>query len=194
MDFDKHIKQICIKAGRQLNVLKRLSSQLSTENKLCIFRCFVLSHFNYCPIIWHFCSKQNTIKLERLQERGLRFVYNDYVSSYTDLLFRAGLPTLELGRLRNIATEMYKAINGHSPSYICNLIKERNSQYDFRQSQNVQIPRPNTTKYGKQSFRYFGSHLWNNLPIHIKQSNDVNSFKRLIKTWSGPSCKCNYCK
>jgi ribonuclease P/MRP protein subunit RPP40 len=194
LNFTKHIKEICIKAGRQLNVLKRLSSKLDKESRLCIFRCFVLSHFNYCPIAWHFCSKANTIKLEKLQQRGLRFVYNDYTSDYEQLLAKASLPTLELGRLRNICTEMYKAINGHSPNYICNLFQEKTTHYSLRDPLNIHIPRPKTTKFGKHSFRYFGSHLWNNLPSQIKQSKDINTFKNLIKSWTGPSCKCNFCK
>ena len=73
------------------------------------------SHFNYCPIVWHFCSRYNTVKLEKIQERGICFVFNDYSSSYEALLCKAGLSTLEIGRIRNIAVQMYKAINGYSP-------------------------------------------------------------------------------
>ena len=112
LNFNKHIQEICIKAGRQLNALKRLSQKLTTDSKLCIFRSFILSHFNYCPIVWHICSKYNTVKLDKIQERGLRFVYNDYSSSYEILLSKAGLCTLEIGRLRAIAVEMFKAMNG----------------------------------------------------------------------------------
>ena len=150
LTFDKHIHEMCVKAGRQLNILKRLSTKLSEESKLCIFRSFILSHFNYCPIVWHFCSRYNIVKLERIQERGLRFVFNDYFSSYEALLSKAGLSTLEIGRIRNIAVEMYKAINGYSPPYICSLIETRNSNYNLREPLNVNLPRPNSTKFGKK--------------------------------------------
>ena len=43
-----------------------------------IFHSFVLSNFNFCPLSWHFCSEANTKKIEKIQERALRFVYNDY--------------------------------------------------------------------------------------------------------------------
>ena len=58
----------------------------------------------------------------------------------------------------------------------------------------LDVPRYNTTKYDKHSFKYFGSQLWNNLPVSLKSSPDINDFKKLIKTWACPSCKCNYCK
>ena len=63
-------------------------------------------------------------KFERLQKRALRFIYNDYNRSttYQQLLARAGLPSLELNRLRKLALEAYKAINNLSPGYINELV------------------------------------------------------------------------
>ena len=54
LTFDKHIHVMCVKPGRQLNLLKRLSTKHSEKSKLCIFRSFILSHFNYCPIVCTF--------------------------------------------------------------------------------------------------------------------------------------------
>ena len=86
LNFDNQIKKICTKAAQQLNVLQRLSKFLSEDTKLLIFKSFIQSNFNYCPLIWHFCSKANTEKLEKLQHRALRIVFNDYTSSYENLL------------------------------------------------------------------------------------------------------------
>jgi hypothetical protein len=35
-------------------------------------------------LAWHFCTNKNSKKLEKVQERALRFVYEDYNSSYED--------------------------------------------------------------------------------------------------------------
>jgi hypothetical protein len=43
-------------------------------------------NLNFCPLAWHFCSKANTIKLEKIQERALRFIYEYYNSTYEELL------------------------------------------------------------------------------------------------------------
>jgi hypothetical protein len=42
--------------------------------------------FNYCPVIWHFCSEANTKKMEKIQERALKFIYNENHSTYEELL------------------------------------------------------------------------------------------------------------
>jgi hypothetical protein len=40
-------------------------------------------------LAWHFCTEKNSKKLEKVQERALRFVYEDYNSSYEELLHKA---------------------------------------------------------------------------------------------------------
>ena len=107
LNFNCHIHEICQKAARQINALKRLSKFLTLESRMAIFRSFIMSNFNYCSLVWHACgAKKNTRKLEKLQERALRFVYLDKVSSYDDLLTKANLTTLHLGRLKMLATEV----------------------------------------------------------------------------------------
>ena len=86
LNFDKHISEICKKSARQLNVLKRIGRYLNKLGRLTIYYSFILSNFNFCPVTWHFCSEKNTKKMEKIQERALRFIYNDYVLNYEELL------------------------------------------------------------------------------------------------------------
>ena len=82
LNFDIHISSIYRKASQQLNILKLLGPYLDRLSKLTIFHTFILSNFNFCPLAWHFCTDKNSTKLEKVQERALCFVYNDYTSSY----------------------------------------------------------------------------------------------------------------
>ena len=95
-----------------------------------MFKSFIRSNFNYCPVIWHFCSKANT---EKRQHRGLKIDFNDYSSSYSDLFNRVNLPTLQLARLRTIAIKAFKYVNDNSPTYIRNvtLISVALAQYEL---------------------------------------------------------------
>ena len=67
------------------------------------------------------------------------------------------------------------------------------SNYSTRRPLNLFVPRVNQTTYGLHSFRYQGTLLWNSLPEEIKTAANLNTFKKLIKNWSGPACKCNFC-
>jgi hypothetical protein len=48
------------------------------------------------------------ISVIKIQERALRFIYNDYNSTYENLLIVSKLPTLKVKRLRTMAIEVYK--------------------------------------------------------------------------------------
>ena len=92
LSFDLHISNVCKKASRQLNVLKRIGRNLCRLGKLNIYYSFIMSNFNYCPLVWHFCGEVNTKKIEKIQERALRFIYQDYNSSYDTLLGKSKAP------------------------------------------------------------------------------------------------------
>ena len=86
LTFNTHIGNLCKKAASQLNVLKRLSRFMGYNERRIIMQSFILSNFNYCALIWHFCSESNTAKIEKIQERALRLVLDDYISDYSTLL------------------------------------------------------------------------------------------------------------
>ena len=111
LTFNDHITDICKNSTRQLAVLKRLGHFLTLQGEIAIFKSFISSNLYYCPLIWHICSQCNTNKFEKVQERALRFVYNDYISSHADLLKTAGAEYLHIKRVHEMAREVFKIVN-----------------------------------------------------------------------------------
>jgi hypothetical protein len=193
LSFNEHIDTLCKKASKALNVLKRFSNILSTENKKRIFHTFIASQFNYCPIVWHFCFKRKTHMMEKIQERALRFVYNDYISTYFELLCRIKKDTLHMQRTKNILTFVYKCVNELGPSYLNDTFKVKECNYNFRDNQIVEQPKTNTVSHGINSILYHGAKLWNNLPMSVKSANNLNQFKLRIKRCKEILCQCSHC-
>jgi hypothetical protein len=54
-----------LSSTRQLNILKRISKYMTRLGRLTSYYSFILSNFNYCPVIWHYCSEKNSIKMEK---------------------------------------------------------------------------------------------------------------------------------
>ena len=71
LNFNTHVSNVCKKASRQLNVLKRIGKNLCKLGKFNIYYAFIMSNFNYCPLTWHFCGEGNTKKLEKNTEEGI---------------------------------------------------------------------------------------------------------------------------
>ena len=97
LDFDPHISNLFKKAATQLNVLKRLKVFIGFKEKQILVQSYMYSNFNYCPLVWYFSSSKSLQKIEQLHERALRFLYNDYTSSY-DLLLKSNKCTMLIAR------------------------------------------------------------------------------------------------
>ena len=75
------------------------------------------------------------MKLERLQEKGLRADFKDKCSTYEDLLNKAKLPTLYNQRLQNIAYSHVYSDHGICPTYISDIFNLQSTQYSLRNSE-----------------------------------------------------------
>ena len=62
--------------------------------KLQLYKSNILHHLTYCDVVWHFCKSSDKKKMERIQERALRAVFKFKSETYSELLTRAGLPSL----------------------------------------------------------------------------------------------------
>ena len=111
LKFDAHVAKICRRVSQQVAVLRRMKKMLPVETRMKLYQSFIVPHFNYCAETWNLCSKGATTKLEKLNERALRFVYRDYSSSYEMLLKQSGYQTLLNQRLAKILTTVYKVVN-----------------------------------------------------------------------------------
>ncbi len=78
------------------------------------------------------CSKSDTKKVEKVQERALCFIYRRFESDYKSLLNRVGRSSLYMDRLRTIVTEAYKAMNGMSPECLQDLFVIKANVHDLR--------------------------------------------------------------
>ena len=108
LNFNLHISNICRSAANQLNALIRLKNYLSFNAKRVLINSYIISNFNYCPLVWMFSTAKSLNKIESLQKRALRFLYNDYSISYEGLLEKAGKVKVNVYRLRNCVLKFIK--------------------------------------------------------------------------------------
>ena len=197
LNFNPHISELCKKAANQLNVLKRLKRFIGFETRKLLVQSFVYSNFNYCPLVWHFSSAKSLHKVERIQERALRFQYDDHNSSYQELLQRSGRCFMHVSRLRSFCVEIYKTMKKLNPSFMQQLFQFKSSMNVNRSTRNpydLQHYRPNQVTFGSNSLRSLGPKVWNSLSNEIKSAETLTTFKEIMKQWNGIQCTCNVCQ
>ena len=194
LSFEKHISNICQKAGNKLFALSRMSAYLGTDKLRLLMRAFVTSQFQYCPLVWMFHSRKMNNKINRLHERALRIAYKDFCSSFATLLEKDRSVTIHEKNLQLLMTEMFKAINNQSPTFMNEIFPQRNAAYNLRNSNTFTVPIVHTVKYGTETVRYRGQRIWHTLSQEIKDANSVQQFKNRIKFWKCVDCDCRLCR
>ena len=92
--FDKHVLSLCKKASRKISALTRVVKFTNLQQRRTLMKAFVVSQFNYCPLLWMFHSRTLNNRINNLHERALRIVYNDDHSTFNELLVKDGSCTI----------------------------------------------------------------------------------------------------
>ena len=130
-----------------------------------------------------FANKSTLNKLERTNKRALRFVTNKGHLSYEEICKEEKQLSVYKRCIRNMAIQMYKINKGTAPDYISELFSTQNSGYAMRDNQRMVLPEYNTVTFGKNSFRYLGAKVWNSIPVTIKHSVSLSTYKSALHEW-----------
>ena len=191
LTFKSHIKTVCSKAARQVNALQRISSYLNTDTKLAIYECFIKANFNYGPYIYHFTGTSEARMLEKVHERALRVVFNDFYTPYVQLLDKHNKLSLYEQRVNNVIQMVFKILHGDAPPLQADFFTYINAPYNLREPMLYQHMF-NTQSYGFNSLRVGGASLWNKLPLNIKCCDNICNLKKCLKS-RGQTCQCGTC-
>ena len=194
LNFNHHLSLISKKAARQINALQRLCKFIDYEGKLSIYEAFVASNFVYCSVAYNSFTLGHDRKIEKLNERALRLVCNDYSNTYNDLLVKTGKKMLNITLKNNLVQFVFKVLLNQAPPVDNSFFSKQISPYDMRDNNKLVLPAFNTVQYGKRSIRFQGLSLWNVLPSHVKCLHDISSFKLAInKNDYFDNCECGSC-
>lgn len=110
LNFNNHVASICKKASKQIAVISRFRKLLSIQTKLTLYKAYILPHFTYCSTVWMHCGKTASDKLEKLNKRALRLIFNDNANTYATLLETSNMPSLHDRRVQDMCILIYKVI------------------------------------------------------------------------------------
>ena len=138
------------------------------SKKRILMNSFFNSQFNYCPLVWMFHSRSSNNKINRLRERVLRIVYNDFKSFFENLLEKDGTVSIYLKNMQKLAIEMFKISKDFSVPLMSELFHQKVNHYDLRNPYEFSIPNVNSVFHGQGSISYLGPLIWQLEPSEFK--------------------------
>ena len=193
LTFKTHIESLCQKANQKLHALSRISCYFSTGQLSLTMKTFILSQFNYCPLVWMFCDRALDNKINRLHEKALRIASRNKTFDFNTLLLESNAVSTHKRNLQLLMIEVYKTIQNLNPSFMKEIFVQKDMTYSLRNKLLMRIPKTQTSRHGIESLSFLGSKLWNNLPEELKNIKTLPSFKRQIKGWKD-NCNCRLCR
>ena len=125
-------------------------------------------------------GRGNGKKIELIQERALKLVFNDTQAEYKKLLQQANALPLSYERQISILVEVFKSVNKMNPSFMHDAFKLHECQYELRNKSQMVVSKYNTVTYGYNSLAVHGSLLWNFVSQKAKSKTNVKEFQAAL--------------
>ena len=132
LSFEHHITSLCKKASQKLHALARIAHYMDFEKRRSLMKAFVISQFNYCPLIWMFHNRALNNRINKIHERALRLVYQNKNLSFSELLELDNAVTIHQRNLQVLVTEIFKVKNNLSPEIMKQVFDFQEPYYNLR--------------------------------------------------------------
>ena len=167
--------------SKRLNAVKRVSSNASFKTRLQVANACFISVLTYLIIIWGGTQDYLLKPLQVIQNRAARCVTR--LSWYTPtriLLKQCGWLSLKQLIFFHTAVQIWKIQKTKQPSSIS--LKLQTSITRSGAEGNLLVS-TYETDIGRKSFLVRGQTTWNRVPVDIRSSKNIKSFKNKLKQW-----------
>ena len=140
LKFDKYVKTLCQKVSRKASAFSRFVPHIDEKKGKILYHTFIISNFNYCPLIWMFCGKTQKNEIDRAHKRALRILLKDHTSSFDELLQKIDDTRVHVKDLRNLMIEVCKCLSCKNPSFMWNIFQRKQLAYNLRSGSLLMLP------------------------------------------------------
>ena len=193
LTFKQHIENLCRKAQYKLHASRRIRKFLTIEKAKILGNAFIVSQFNYAPLLWMFCRKTLYSKIGKIHHKTLKVIYESN-DTYDNLLLQSNTVSVHQRHLRFSVTEIYKNISQQNPEFMWSYFTHKDMPYNLQKGCFLGLPKAHSFYYDTNAVHFRGSLICNNLPAVVKSSDSLFEFKNKIKNIGNIDCGCLICR
>ena len=183
-----HTTELCKKLSRTAGIFFKVRHYAPLPTLISLYNSLFLSFLNYGISAWGMTYESYLNPLLNLQKKVLRSIKFEPFFSPSTPIFHSlkALKIMDILHL-NILTFVYKSVNKLAPSCFHDYFQLNSSVHRIgtRQATRGDLFKSikNTTLYGLQTIQYFGSKLWNTLPLFIRVASSIAVFRSKLKSY-----------
>ena len=178
LKMDHHIDGIVSHCYKLLGDVRRNRHLLSDENVETVVHSIVSSRLDYCNSLFHGIDKKAMNKLQKLQNAAARIISKRKKrESVRDVLVKLHWLPVENRIVYKILVLTFKIVHDLSPKNLSDLLS-----YRCQHTLTFNLCYFDS-KFGRQSFSYAAPRYWNALPVELRFLNNLDTFKKNIKTY-----------
>ena len=183
LTLEAFVKDIVQRVNFKLYLFSKIRHQLTFEAAVLVYKQMVLPFFDYLDILIDCCVKKYIEKLQRLQFRGIKIIYQYKIEGKQitnkdemKLHHNLKLSYLEERRKRHLLNMMYSLVAQRK-----DLIVVNNTERSLRSDRNIHFEEDliKSEIYGKSPY-IRGNHLWKQLDYNIQRANSKIEFHTLL--------------
>ncbi len=191
LKMSDHVDYIAKKVAKKIGFLGRISHKLDMEGRLTLYKSIISPHFEYCASLLYLCNFNEFDKLQKLQNRALRIILRCRArTSIKSMLDKLNLLSVKQRTVMLTMTFIFKIKNKLLPNYLQHFISYvgHHHQHQLRNINNFRLPFVSRSSTQNSLF-YKGLKQFNELPMQIKNTANLNEFKKLIKVHIEENCE-----
>ena len=180
VSFDHHTKYLCKSLVCHFRNLFKIRKYLNKQSAAKFVYASITSKLDFCNSLFYGLPNYQLRKLQLLQNMAARFVSGarkfDYIRP---ILVKLHCLPISYRVVFKLLSQVFKALNGIDPRYLVELLKCQNHSRTLR-SNSLELllqQKSNTKTYGDRAFSTCVPRLSNNIPLDIRRSNNVSTFK-----------------
>lgn len=192
LSWTPQIKNTVAKMSRAISNLKRCVYFLDSSITKLVIQSLVLSHFDYCSVIWSSASKTDLSKLQIIQNRAARLALRcPFRTSVSAMHERLAWFKVEDRMTCSLILFCKNVFISHKPLSLFSQLQLTSDRHSFqtRQASKGQftIPLPNSNAL-RRTVMYRAVIEWNKLPSSLIAQAHKTCFKRILKKHLKSQC------
>ena len=179
-NFDVYIDNLIKKLNKSVGLLKRNASCLPLQTRKMLYNTLILPNLDYCSTVWDNASKQAVVRLQRLQNRALRIILRKGPRTHIeDMLNSIKWMSVKQRLDYNKCVLMWRIVNNTAPPYLRENFTYASESHDY-ETQASSTKKLSIKRGHKTSLTVTGARLWNSLPIELRETKVLETFKKKL--------------